>query len=165
MAFNTSFQIAHGIIAVAYNLHRWGIIANPFCHFCTNCPESIEHLFVHCTLNHLAKHWMLNLVFKSLDYAITSKDITFGPEIPTDNNNRMIFLLISEYRLAVWTTRNQAIFENRRQKARDSLTLLKNRIQLRLQADYIRLGQMIFERQWIETGIARKERNVVLLNY
>ena len=65
-----------------------------------------------------------------------------------------MFLFISEYRLAVWICRNKARYEGKKIGPRDSLYLFKNRINLRLQADFVRLKQMIFERQWLETGLA-----------
>ena len=81
-------------------------------------------------------------------------------------NTKEIFMFISEYRLAVWVCRNRARFENKRLTPRDSLCLLKNRINLRLQTDYIRLKQMIFERMWVASGLATYDDDMTIrLNY
>ena len=78
LAFNTTFLAAHGVLPVAANLHKWNIYKSPYCKNCHQCPETEEHVFLHCAQNHLSKHWLLNLVYKTFDYALENNDILFG---------------------------------------------------------------------------------------
>ena len=165
LAFNTTFLQTHGVLPVAYNLHRWRINSSPFCTNCYHCNETAEHLFLHCAMNHLCKHWLLNLIFKTYDYSLTNEDFLFGFQTRAHKHRHMITMFLTEYRLSVWLCRNRSKYENIKQSPRDSLCLLKNRINLRLQADYIRLKQLIFERQWTETKLAGLRDKTVHLNF
>ena len=163
LALNLTFQMIHGVVPVADKLYKMGMRVGPDCRFCTYSRETIEHLFIHCANNHLAKHWLQRVCFDALGHAITANDIRFGPVDTTSGHSKIILMFISEYRLAVWVLRNRWRLNGRRQGIRDSLHMLKSRIENRLQADFIRLNQMIFERDWINTNLAtRTDRGVQL---
>ena len=164
LAFNVTFLATHGVLPVAQKLNKWKIDKNPNCKSCPNCPETEEHLFIYCAQNHLCKHWLLNIIYRTYNYALTNEDLIFGFQTKHINSKQITFFL-TEYRLAVWLCRNRARYECKTQKPRDSLYLLKSRINLRLQADYIRLKQMIFERQWLVTNLATLRGNRPDFNY
>ena len=166
VALNLTFNFVHDVVPAAYTLHLRGHwYGNPNCLRCTGCPETTDHLFLYCAYNHLAKQYLQHICFDALNHNIKPEDIRFGPQVRSSENAKILNYLISEYRLAVWVTRNKQRFENKKQGIRDSLNLFKNRIKFRIQADYIRLGQMIFERQWITTGLATVSDAGITFNY
>ena len=165
IALNLSFNVVHDVVPVAQTIHQRGIRCIPFCLRCPRCPETTDHLFLHCAYNHLAKQFLQHICFDALDHQITSEDIRFGPTDRTQETSQILIFLISEYRHSVWTARNKERFDNKVRGIRDSLNVLKNRIEFRMQADFVRLGQMIFERNWIKTGLARVCDAGVKFNY
>ena len=156
-SINISFQLVHGIVPVADRLHSYyGMDINPFCLNCTRLRETTHHLFLDCPLNQAAKQWLTDVCYTALDHNITYIDILLGPQHTQNPFNRQIMLFIAEYRYAVWLARNRWRYERKPQGQRDTLFIFKNRIQLRLQTDYIRLKQMIFERHWMESNLAER---------
>ena len=43
-------------------MHRHGYESSPYCKFCLQFPETIEHLLLNCTINHLARHYLNNII-------------------------------------------------------------------------------------------------------
>ena len=164
-ALNLSFYFLHDVVPVADTLHHREIQQNRFCLKCPGCPETTDHLFLHCAYNHLARQFLQYICFDALGHHLKPEDIRLGPDKRSPEIAQILNYLISEYRHAVWAIRNKEQFENIRQGIRDSLNFFKNRIKFRIQADFIRLGQMIFERQWITTGLATVSDAGVNFNY
>ena len=164
-ALNLSFNFVHDVVPVAYTLHLRGLRYNPNCMKCPGCPETTDHLFLHCAYSHLTRQYLQHICFDALNHHLKPDDIRFGPQVRSPEIAKVLNFLISEYRIAIWTTRNRDVFENKKQGIRDSLNLFKNRIKFRIQADYIRLGQMIFERQWITTGLVTVSDAGIMFNY
>ena len=94
-AFNTSFQLAHGVLPIAAKLHGWGMNISPHCKHCPNCPETVNHLLLHCAKNHLSKHWLLNVIFKTYNYSLSNEDITIGlTQASLAHNKKNIYVYI-----------------------------------------------------------------------
>ena len=165
IALNITFQLIHGVVPVAYTIHRWGGNINPNCLLCSECRETIEHLFLDCTMNHLAKHFLIHVCYTALGHRITNDDIRYGVTATNSEYKKQILLLISEYRFAVWLARNRWRYDQKAQGFRDSLYTMKRRLQLRLQADHIRLKQMIFERQWIDSNLAENTEHGIRFKF
>ena len=163
-SINITFKLIHDIIPVADRLYLYyGNNINPFCLNCTHLRETTHHLFLHCPLNQPAKQWLTDVCYTALNHNITYTDITLGPQQTQNPFSRQIMHFIAEYRYAVWLARNRWRYEHKPQGQLDSLYIFKNRIQLRLQTDYIRLKQMIFERQWVEPKLAEYTDNKIHL--
>ena len=166
IALNITYQLIHGVLPTASRLYRFGVRLNPDCKFCKGSRETIDHLFLHCALNHLARQWLQHVCFNALGHPICEEDIRRGPNTKVSEYHKLVILFLSEYRLAVWVVRNRWRYYNKFQSPRDSLYMFKNRIKNRLQADYIRLNQMIFDRYWIKSNLATiTVDNRVFLNF
>ena len=97
IALNITFQLIHGVVPVAFRLSRWGFRIYPNCLLCRDCPETIDHLFLYCTLNHLAKHFLIHGCYTALGHRITDNDIRYGLTTTNSEYKKEIVLLISEY--------------------------------------------------------------------
>ena len=157
-AFNTTFKCIHGVLNVSYSMHRHGYDVSPFCKFCPQCPETIEHLLLNCTINHLARHYVKYVCFAVFDHEISDQDLRFGLSKHTEFIKQITYL-ISEYRLAVWTCRNNWIFENKVQGIRDSLYFLKNRFRNRISADKKRMTPAKFDKIWSNISLVNFNRH------
>ena len=58
VCFNAISKYLHDLHNISQAMHRRGYESSPFCKLCPQCPETIEHLLLNCTINHLARHYL-----------------------------------------------------------------------------------------------------------
>ena len=62
VCFNAISKYLHDVHNISQTMHRRGYESSPYCKFCLQFPETIEHLLLNCTINHLARNYLNNII-------------------------------------------------------------------------------------------------------
>lgn len=148
------FRIIHEIIPVSYFMNNIGYYKSNKCILCDNRVETIPHLFYECEfvepLITLVKNWLnvlSNNQFKHFNISHIRFHI-FPYHISSKKIESMCLFLISLMCYVIWNTRCIIKFQRKKITSNGMIMMFINHLVQRIQADFQRFHNDVFESYW-----------------
>lgn len=139
--------IIHRVLPVRERLARLGIFSDPKCCFCFKQIESLEHLFLKCTV--LRQLRTLAETFADCNNLFHNSDILY--ELRLDGNfiSPYFSVILSEFLYAIWCYRTEVVIKNKEFSSYACLSLFKCRLRNRVKFDFYRMDLNDFGWHWL----------------
>jgi hypothetical protein len=144
----------HGVLPTRSVMNRLKITNIVTCPLCkvAGTVETYSHLFIQCNI--VMRIWLLVLTLLRRSVAnqspLSEKEILFLNFDTATPTQHVVFAskLISEAYFSIWTKRNLAVFDNKNITHHDIIAMFLQRLRSRIKADFIRLDNASFRREW-----------------
>lgn len=150
-AKDLTWRIAHQVLPLRTFLYEFGITRLTVCPFCERLPETLEHVLVNCQIvstlwQHVDK-WVEQLLGRPfVVQAMHCIYLCFATELGKINTT--LAITTSELINAIWSRRNEIVFDKKRHGTQDIEFLFLHRLRTRIRADFLRLPRADFTRTW-----------------
>jgi exonuclease III len=146
-ARNLFIQISHHILPVADRMFKLGIARNSKCSLCTNKTETMNHIFMECSMGTVVRQFMISLLLSNI---VTSGDgFIYLLNILQDKSNLNYHaIIISEAFEVMWFVREKIRCNQQTFTPITLKYMYINRLKGRIKADHSRLDIYAFKSQW-----------------
>lgn len=146
------WKMAHDVVYVNYFLKFRHISKTDKCPLC-NGIETVSHLFLECRFASLLNKHILRLFNRNASPRLLLSEVVFRFlkfSYPNDVKHKLLLILLSESRLAIWQIRNLALHEKKVLTPLSLKDRFNNMLKLRILTDFERLNAVAFSELWCD---------------
>jgi hypothetical protein len=149
--------MAHGVLPTRSFMRRF-VAMRDVCPMCHLDSESVEHLFVFCSLIKpiwiTVEGWLSNVAGRHIccDTA-TILFFKFSASVKQADISVLTAILCSELVSVIWSVRNKTVFEKKAYTTEEVKRLFLSRIRTRIDIDFHRNTRSSFEEIWARNAV------------